>query len=409
MQKLLRINYLTFFILLLTLGINVLIFNEKLYKLTIIIILVVLLIDTLRQFVKLIVKREITFVNSLGILGSLIAILIMLNYKNIPYSFFPIVLGAYAILNGIVKFVYSIILFANKMRGRLVNLLLSLLFFTVGIILIFSPIIHLKQALYFMGAYLILLSINYLYEYYKDVKHIEKNNLRRSLRVPLPSIIEAFLPYAFLKQIDDNVKLYENKTNEKPDLEILIHVTETGDGRMGHIDLYYDNTVYSYGNYDPATRKFHMVVGDGVLLKSKKKKYIEFCIKEANKTLFCYGIKLNKEQNEAIKKELDKINNNLVKHVPNWDPKAYAERIEKYTNAKFFKFKKGKFKKYILLGSNCAHFIDSILGKTGSDILKINGLINPGTYYEYLENEFNKKNSNVISRAIYNKSNINNL
>ena len=409
MQKLLRLNYITFFAILLALGINVLIFNEKLYKFTVILILIVLLIDSLRQLIKLIVKKEITFANSLIIIGSVIAIAIMLTYKNIPYSFFSIVLGCYAILNGIVKFVYSLILFANKFKSKLVNMLLALMFFAIGIMLVFSPLIHLKASLCFVGIYLIALSLNYLYEYYKDVKHIEKSNLRRNLRVPLPSIIEAFLPYAFLKQIDENVKMQENKTGEKPDLEILIHVTETGDGRMGHIDLYFNNTVYSFGNYDPATRKLYMVVGDGVLIKSPKKKYIEFCVKEANKTLFDYGIKLNDKQKEEVKKVLAKINDNLVEYTPNWDPKAYAERIQKYTKAKFYKFSKGKFVKYILLGRNCAHFIDSIMGKTGSDILKINGLMNPGTYYEYLENEFNKKNSIVISRTIYNKNNIKNL
>ncbi|MBR3523695.1 MAG: hypothetical protein IKN87_03315 [Bacilli bacterium] len=409
MQKLLRINYITFFVLLLTLGVNVLVFNEKLYKFTVVLILIVLLIDSLRQLIKLIVKKEITFLNSLIIIGTVIAIAIMLNYKNIPYSFFPIVLGAYTILNGIVKFIYSLILFENKFKGRYINILIAMLFFTIGIILVFSPLMHLKVALCFVGVYLILLSLNYLYEYYKDVKHIEKTNLRRNLRVPLPSIIEAFLPYAFLKQIDENVKLYENKTGEEPDLEILIHVTETGDGRLGHIDLYYNNIVYSYGNYDPATRKLHMCVGDGVLLKSEKKKYIEFCINDADKTLFGYGIKLNDIQKEAVKKAIDKMEEKLVTYTPKGYPKAYGERLKKYTKAKFYKFNKGKFIKYILLGRNCAHFIDSIIGKTGSDILKINGLMNPGTYYEYLENEFNKKNSIVISRTIYNKNSLKNL
>ena len=409
MHKLLRLNYIAFFVLLLTLGINVLIFNEKLYKFTVVLILIVLLIDSLRQLIKLIVKKEITFANSLIIIGTVIAISIMLNYKNIPYAFFPIVLGAYTILNGTVKFVYSIILFENKFSGRFANMFLALLFYTIGIILIFSPLMHLKVALCFVGIYLILLSLNYLYEYYKDVNHIHKTNLRRRLRVPLPSIIEAFLPYAFLKQIDDNIKYFENKTGEEPDMEILIHVTETGDGRLGHIDLYYNNIVYSYGNYDPATRKLHMCVGDGVLLKSSKKKYIEFCINDANKTLFGYGIKLNDIQKEAVNEEIKKMEKNLVKYTPNWDPKAYAERIQKYTKAKFYKFNKGKFIKYILVGRNCAHFIDSIVGKTGSDILKINGLMNPGTYYEYLENEFNKKNSIVISRSIYNNKSIKNL
>ena len=34
------------------------------------------------------------------------------------------------------------------------------------------------------------------------------------------------------------------------------------------------------------------------------------------------------------------------------------------------------------------------------------GIITPGTYYEYLNREFQKKNSMVISRKIYNNKNI---
>ena len=409
MHRLLRLNYIAFTVILLTLGINVLIFNEKLYKFTVILILIALLIDALRQFVKLIVKKEITLINSASIIGSVIAISIMLMYKNIPYSFFPIVLGIYAIMNGIVKFIYATVLFINKFRGRLFNMLLSILFFAIGIILVFSPLMHLKISLCFLGAYLILLGLNYLFEYYKDLNHIDKTNLRRNLRVPIPSIIEAFLPYAFLKQIDDSIKLYDNKTNEKSDLEILIQVTEKGYGKFGHVDLFYNNKVYSFGNYDPDSRKLGLVIGDGVLIEAPKKEYITFCVKDLDKTILGYGIKLNDKQKEAVKKEVEKIENNLVKYVPSGHKKAYGETIIRKANATLYKFKKGKFTKYVLLGCNCAHFIDRILGKAGSDILKINGLMNPGTYYDYLENKFNKKNSIVIERTIYNKKSIKNL
>ena len=33
----------------------------------------------------------------------------------------------------------------------------------------------------------------------------------------------------------------------------------------------------------------------------------------------------------------------------------------------------------------------------------MNGLITPGTYYEYLNKEFSKKNSIVVNRNIYNE------
>lgn len=54
-----------------------------------------------------------------------------------------------------------------------------------------------------------------------------------------------------------------------------------------------------------------------------------------------------------------------------------------------------------MLNTNCVLLADEILGTSGIDILKISGLIAPGTYYEYFEREFKRKNSRVVSKKIY--------
>lgn len=38
-----------------------------------------------------------------------------------------------------------------------------------------------------------------------------------------------------------------------------------------------------------------------------------------------------------------------------------------------------------------------------SSTLKLVGVISPGTYYEFLDENYKKKNSKVISKKIYNK------
>ena len=52
---------------------------------------------------------------------------------------------------------------------------------------------------------------------------------------------------------------------------------------------------------------------------------------------------------------------------------------------------------------------EHILGSLGKNVIAINGIIAPGTYYEYLNTEFKKKNTNVITRKIYTKQNIDEL
>ena len=86
--------------------------------------------------------------------------------------------------------------------------------------------------------------------------------------------------------------------------------------------------------------------------------------------------------------------------------KDYASNLYKSTNVKFYKFNSGKFKKYFALGNNCSKLADYIIGKSGIDLLKMYGVITPGTYYEYLNREYKKKDSMVISREIYNAKNV---
>ena len=82
---------------------------------------------------------------------------------------------------------------------------------------------------------------------------------------------------------------------------------------------------------------------------------------------------------------------------------SYAGRLYKKTKAKFYKFKSGKYKTYFVLGTNCCFLADDIIGASGMDILSINGIITPGTYYDYLNRSFKRKNSNIIYKEIYNK------
>ena len=46
---------------------------------------------------------------------------------------------------------------------------------------------------------------------------------------------------------------------------------------------------------------------------------------------------------------------------------SYAGRLYKKTKAKFYKFNKGKYKTYFVLGTNCCYLIDDIVGKSGTN------------------------------------------
>ena len=44
-----------------------------------------------------------------------------------------------------------------------------------------------------------------------------------------------------------------------------------------------------------------------------------------------------------------------------------------------------------IAGKGILFIADSVIGRLGTDILGISGVITPGTYYNYLQNEFTKE------------------
>ena len=53
------------------------------------------------------------------------------------------------------------------------------------------------------------------------------------------------------------------------------------------------------------------------------------------------------------------------------------------------------------MSTNGVLLVDIIIGGAGTDILSLNGMVSPGTLYDYLESEFLKQDSIVISRNVY--------
>ena len=55
-----------------------------------------------------------------------------------------------------------------------------------------------------------------------------------------------------------------------------------------------------------------------------------------------------------------------------------------------------------MLGENCVKLVDGIIGSSsGSGAFNMNGIISPGAYQLYLEGEYQKGNTNIVSRVMY--------
>ena len=335
-----------------------------------------------------------------------------LNNKENFLSLFPIIFGFYMLINGLSK-IMTYLVFKNRENTSYYQVLFSsLIDFIFSYIMISEPSNHVELLTLILGLYLSLFGITYFYDFLKECFPNKFGNKRR-IRITLPIIVAMIIPYEVLLSINKalsnwktELKVDNKNTSGKVDLEILIHVRNDKVGLFGHIDLCYKGIVYSYGSYDFASRKLFQSVGNGTLYEIKgKEKYIKYCNKYSNKTVFVFGLTLTDEQKKKVEKKIRDIKKNAYRwtkeSIYESGLNSYAMELVELTDAKFYKFYKSSYKTYFIFFTNCVKLVDDIIGVTGSDLLKINGALTPGTYYDYLDKEFKRKNSNVITKEIY--------
>ena len=337
----------------------------------------------------------------------------------------------YVFLNAAVKLIDFAIAVKNNSRRKYMHFISAMFFTTFGIMTCFITDMGIKSLLVVAGIYLILYGVCKVRDFASHMIPMRvKTGIKRGVRISLPVFISAFMPYRFMNDFnkyitgaDDDetgedfprLRRRKNKMSwktmaadsEPPEIEVLIHISKRGAGRMGHCDLIIDDEVLSYGNYDPCASKFFRIYGDGVLFKADKSKYIEYSVKGENKTVICYGLRLNERQKARIKSEVRSLMETAYRwEMPDTGEKTYSKSAKRMlmwekTGAECFKFRSGSFKNYFVLSTNCVLLADSILGKAGTDIIKINGIITPGSYFDYLQGQFFLEDGLVSSRVIY--------
>lgn len=422
MEKYNEKAYLLIGLIMLIFGIVILIGSVNLYISVANIVLILMVLITIKDLFSLLIKKPKLDIKLLSKVFNVFLAFLAYSFSEYAIAIVPIIFSIYAILNAIVYIINFVIIKLNKSKGGFKELFKGLLYLTIGITFLFSPIVHLNDLLTILGIYSILLGFTFIIDY------LEINHYFRlfKFRISLPSIIEALIPFGVLQRInkiineEEYIKEEYNKKEEKTDLEIIIHVTNAGYGRLGHMDICYKGEVISFGNYDKDTRKFYQLFGSGVIFTTyNKNDYIKFSIKDQKKTLFIFGLKLTDKEQKKIEHNIEKIKEELKPWEPTFVKEKsffkknkkvdYSARLYKATRAKFYKFKRTKYRMYFILGNNCVTMANRIINKALKDSFKFYGVMTPGTYYDYLQREYLKKNSKVVSKKIYSKNNINKI
>ena len=407
-------------IIFLSVGIILMIGKNQLYQEIISTIIFLLWGNAFVELIRLYFRHQSKKKRKKALYSCLFHLAICLLFSLLPefiFSLAPLLFAIYLTILGISQYIMGYLEIKTKENFGVRYFLLGCLYLAISLPIIFSPLGKLENFLICVAIYAIFLGISFIWDALIQILPLKtKNNFKRKIKITLPKIIEAMIPYSVMIEINRNLEVkdqntysYHNMDAKKADLNILIHTSNRGFNRMGHIDIYFDGKVISYGCYDVGSRYVGELFGDGVLFMVKsKKEYINFCIDNSKKTIFDFGICLTELQKKKVSLRIKE----LLENTYPWDHKidknyqegkSYAAKLYQRTAAKFYKFKSGKYKTYYVLGTNCCFLADDIIGKSGTDILSINGLITPGTYYDYLNRKLKNKNTNIIYKEIYNK------
>lgn len=355
--------------------------------------------------------------------------IIIISIRASIINLLPVIFGLYFLAIAIIRTVDYYIYQKNKIKGRLGMLFSVILNLFASIVLTINPHLKTKYIVIIIGIYLILLGIKYLVDLLIEILPNKiLNKIKRSIKIPIPEVFTAFIPQQLISlvnemlEVDPEARNYNyNKKDDKSDLQIIIHLASSGTAIMGHVEIAFEDRIYSYGSYDMHSRSLFQSIGDGVILIVDKQKYMKYCVEKRDRYLIEFGIKLTNDEKEIIQKNINElINTNTIDYYSDaqlieqgkLSPKELTDmssEIYMYAGGYFKKITKGKYKKLFVLNNNCAMMVNSVLKTIGKNVIAINGILTPGAYYDYLNRQFMLKNTNVITRKIYTKNDFKNV
>ena len=307
----------------------------------------------------------------------------------------------------------------DELRGAAGMLAAGIISALLGIFMIFgrnlnakTDLLTLFAGIYFIGSGLISLAYHLLVTN-PDVTP-EK---RRTFSVPMPVFFSIFLPLRAYISISKLIKESGQQLKpEEPDADLRVYVYLKGEGPeiLGHLDIAYQGTIYSYGCHDPLARKMFGIYGDGVLMVSEEKAFRNQHLEVEHKTILSYGICLTAEEKKQLEQNIAHM---MARTIP-WKPKAqiceekgipfegfhdYASRVYEYTHCQFYKFTKGQFRTYFVTYTNCVLLADTLIRNKDLNLIDLSGIVTPGAYLSFLNSEYLNPNSIVVSRTLYQK------
>ena len=394
----------------------------------------VAIMQGLARGVLAVTRRKTLTDNAFGVLiaSSLFNVLVGVGILLLPLmKMVPvyIVFTAYVFVNALIKLVDYNIDRRDGVPGRLKELMLFVFFLVFGVLMVFVPGMGETGFRIVAGIYCILYGVFLLWDFvFQCLPQSVRRRFNHKTSLPMPLLVSSLRPFArFKARQRKNILSPEQtrsepepyfpqgkETGEPPDMEVMIHVSPSGMGIMGHCDICFEEEIFSYGSYDLTSTTLFGGVGDGIFVVGKKEPYIRFYVTSTHREIYGYGFRLNEEQKQAVREEIALLKSMAypwetpLQQVLRHEPDASGETVQDWgskmwncTGSDFFKFRSGKMKTYFVLTSNCVMMADRIVRRACSDITAPRNVYTPGGYYDYLEHLLAMSNSPVFCRRIY--------
>ncbi len=400
-----------------------LLFNDIYFMIAIPYLLLGVAVYTVAVAIVRIFQNHTSKIGFTELIGGSVSFVLIIFAPDVAGIMLSIFISLWCFIIAFIRFVTAFQCKKDKTKGVISNVLMGLFLSALGIAKVAVPKMDFVLLARLVGLYLCIYAVTQFDEFLTQLFAKEAYSARRHVRISLPGFITAFFPLNFVKEMRKAIyngsvrpeELSVKKIDEPNDMEVLIHTSDIWPSLGGHVDIAFGDRVISYGNYDDASMYLMGIAGEGVLESVKRIPYIKFCVSYSQKLIVSYGLKLNDDEKNAIKKAID----DLFEQTVSWEPPAkeferkkqvlakteatdYASELYKATGADFYKFETGsKYKSYFGLYMNCAKVTDDILGHLGIDKISFGGIFSPGTYLNFFNSEFARKDSIVISKKVY--------
>lgn len=345
---------------------------------------------------------------------TLLLTILFWSYRAAGLTFVAEVCGCYMFFNAIILFIEGLLDLREHSKYGWFFFLSGAGAFTLFIL---SQVVGKTDPRFWqqmIGAYLCYQGVQQIFELFVFRHHHSSRAWNFRYWTSLPVYIAAagpsmILRYTEKKKLTAKVFPHDEHKNDLPvNLRVYIHSGLDGEHQIGHMTFSYRGVMFSYGNYDKSEEKFMRMIGPGILFTVPAEIYVNnSCIYEQS-TIFEFGIHLDEEQERRlvglIQEYFDQTYrwycplNRVPLSKENFEKMKddYSSRLFWRTGSKFYKFRKGPWKTYWILGNNCSLFTSSLLHDLDREFHLPRGINTPGEFFEYYVEAYQDPDSNVV-------------